>query len=217
MSERRAKYLDAIIRETADDGHAPLNAVAWNDPENELVSLTDYFSNSEFWLRTYSTDEYARAVWHLAGTASYDFFRPVFDPAIEWSIREAAILAVTPLFENFFTKYCTPKCSHGTVRAIPGENINLICYMFWDICPLHPDMCDDQDHAYTDSCFDVLARILAIDHVACQEAALHGLGHWAHRHGDRSAAIINRALRAPRPVPEVLESYARRAMVGDVM
>jgi len=28
-----------------------------------------------------------------------------------------------------------------------------------------------------------MRSILAIDHVACQESALHGLGHWHWQHG----------------------------------
>ncbi len=38
-----------------------------------------------------------------------------------------------------------------------------------------------------------MARTLAIPHLACQEGALHGLGHWQRAYPDRVAAIVDGA------------------------
>jgi hypothetical protein len=65
----------------------------------------------------------------------------------------------------------------------------------------------------------MLRSILAIDHVACQESALHGLGHWCKRGNDTSKveAIIDDFLRRnPKARPELRE-YALRARTGMVM
>jgi hypothetical protein len=65
---------------------------------------------------------------------------------------------------------------------------------------------------------DVLTATLALGSIACQEAALHGLGHW-HWRGDRSqvAPIVDAFIaRNPGARPELL-TYARAARGGCVL
>jgi hypothetical protein len=58
---------------------------------------------------------------------------------------------------------------------------------------------------------DVMERTLALDSPACQEGALHGLGHVQEYHPDRVAAIIDRHL----PHLHVgLQEYAQSARTG---
>jgi hypothetical protein len=57
---------------------------------------------------------------------------------------------------------------------------------------------------------------LAIPHIACQEAALHGLGHWRCAYPERVEAIIGAFLARSRSLSAELEAYAKQARVGRV-
>jgi hypothetical protein len=59
-----------------------------------------------------------------------------------------------------------------------------------------------------------MQSILAIDHVACQESALHGLGHWHHAHPGAVETIIDGFLKTERPA--ALREYAQAARTGCV-
>jgi hypothetical protein len=54
----------------------------------------------------------------------------------------------------------------------------------------------------------VLCEVLQIPHLACQEAALHGLGHFARRDQPRVAAIIYRFLSDRPKIDPSIRNYA---------
>ena len=60
---------------------------------------------------------------------------------------------------------------------------------------------------------DVMEAVLRLTNPACQESALHGLGHMAHR-SDRALAIIDRFLANPAGQSPELLQYARAARTG---
>ncbi|GLV27376.1 hypothetical protein TomTYG45_38000 [Sphingobium sp. TomTYG45] len=59
-------------------------------------------------------------------------------------------------------------------------------------------------------------RILSQANIACQEAALHGLGHWASAYPSAVAAIIDQYLDADAGRRADLSAYARSARCGCV-
>jgi len=62
-----------------------------------------------------------------------------------------------------------------------------------------------------------MTNALALDSIACQESALHGLGHWHGAYPDEVEAIVDRFLAAhPTSRPELL-TYARSARSGCVL
>lgn len=64
---------------------------------------------------------------------------------------------------------------------------------------------------------EVMRSILAIDHVACQESALHGLGHGHHR--EQAAAverIVDEFLEREGNLRPELRKYAQAARIGCV-
>lgn len=69
-----------------------------------------------------------------------------------------------------------------------------------------------------DSAFLASMRaILAIDHVACQESALHGLGHWHHDHPAAVEGIIDEFLERKSSFRGELREYADSARAGCVL
>ncbi|HET9773114.1 MAG TPA: hypothetical protein VFS16_19630, partial [Acidimicrobiia bacterium] len=61
---------------------------------------------------------------------------------------------------------------------------------------------------------DVLEDVLAIEHAACQESAIHGLGHRIGRHPERAPAVLDRWLAADRARDPRLRNYAAAARTG---
>jgi len=62
-----------------------------------------------------------------------------------------------------------------------------------------------------------MADILTIDRVACQESALHGLGHWQRRWPTEVARIIDEFLARNANARAELLAYARSARGGCVL
>jgi hypothetical protein len=62
---------------------------------------------------------------------------------------------------------------------------------------------------------ETMQRTLALDSIACQEGALHGLGHWHRHHPVQVEEIIDGYTSAPHPVR--LENYALAARCGCVL
>ena len=59
----------------------------------------------------------------------------------------------------------------------------------------------------------LLSDILTMDSLACQESALHGLGHWSYYYRAKVRKIIAGFL-AGLPEGAALRAYARAAAVG---
>ena len=62
-----------------------------------------------------------------------------------------------------------------------------------------------------------MARVLGFKSIACQESALHGLGHWQRDHERQVNAIIDGFLKANRDIDSRLISYAHSARCGCVL
>jgi hypothetical protein len=86
--------------------------------------------------------------------------------------------------------------------------------MLWDMdgieCPAIRG-----DSEMLDASLSVFAFALELDHPACQESALHGLGHLALHNGEKTTPIIRDYLRFRKP-DEVLRDYAKNAISGYV-
>ena len=62
-----------------------------------------------------------------------------------------------------------------------------------------------------------MARILGFKSLACQESALHGLGHWQRDHDRQVSAVIDGFLVANPDIDTRLVSYANSARCGCVL
>ena len=64
-----------------------------------------------------------------------------------------------------------------------------------------------------DPIFEVLGAALSLSSIACQESALHGLGHLQSAHPDRVDHLIDKYLSRGKPTQE-LKDYAMAASAG---
>jgi hypothetical protein len=132
------------------------------------------------------------------------------------SARIEALQSIHTLYTDCFERRCEPVLSH---LDEPGSNpLNSVCYMMWDVSPLNYWK-DDPDAAfYYDRVVDLLDQVLALENQACQESALHGLGHTAaYARPGQVAAVIDRFLRLRKNLRPELAHYARCAVTGSVL
>lgn len=141
-------------------------------------------------------------------------------------IRDAGADSVTPaqrleiaaridrLWSQLFAARCSPALGHLSEEGGP---LNGVCYMFWDNF-LGIDVADPAERAALDAAFiEAMGRILVLPHAACQESALHGLGHWGGRGPGRRDALIGAYLSGRRAARPELMNYAESARRGCVL
>ncbi len=175
-----------------------------------LQRLTEVFECASTLLGHYEDESLDQAFWDLSSTVLVS----VRDESIEWAVRERFIRSFEPLFREFFAVRCRPVLGHLSEEGSP---LNSACYMWFDFDCWRFTI-DPLDGNPVDSAFLASMRaILAIDHVACEESALHGLGHWHHDHPVEVESIIDEFLACGPRLREDLREYACSARAGCVL
>lgn len=179
------------------------------DDRATLIKLTEIFEHPIVYLGSLAEPQVAQAFWDLSSCA----FHSLYDSLIEWDVCERFVQSFTILFRDYFAVRCEPVLGHRS----QGGRLNIACYMWWDFdcwCARH----DPLDRNRHDSAILAsMKSILAIDHAACQESALHGLGHWYRAHPQAVEEIIDEFLQRAPNVGDELRAYASNARCGCVL
>jgi hypothetical protein len=183
------------------------------DPAMIVAYLYKLFEGATALLQPYSDGQVAQGLRYLINNSLSNYMFPLMNPDVAWSDRQRAIRAMYVVFKGIFDPKCSPHLSHTLAESDPvGNPLNEVCYMWWDVCPLqgHPGPTAEEDFILaTEELVDpgprvdphaaeleveilsALERTLALDNVACQEAALHGLGHRQYKHAARVESVID--------------------------
>ena len=139
----------------------------------------------------------------------------LMDGSVPWTDRGRCIRSFYTLYEQCFAKRCTPHLSH---LDEPGAGpLNRVCYMWWDIIPVNGRPEDPTHRGMDQEILQVMESALQLNSIACQESALHGLGHWQLHYGSQVKEIINNFLRRNKAMREDLRLYALSARNGCVL
>ncbi len=158
-------------------------------------------------------EEINRGLWSVIG-ADVDYMRALLEPPVPWPQRKRVIELIPPFFSDFMTSRCDEHLSHQDRNEQGGRPLNSICYMWWDCMPTWGS---DEGGKSTEMHHTLIAcmeQILAIPHMACQESALHGLGHWSGQYPDEVARIVDAYLVRNPNLPDGLKNYALSARCG---
>lgn len=143
------------------------------------------------------------------------------------------------LYRDLFAKHCALTLSHVDSSENP---LNGVCYMWWDILPWgdyedlaradgSPPEDDDELGALHSravpekfaqfrflhlAMLETLREILRIDHPACREGALHGLGHLQEIYPREVSQIVQEFLSREKALSADLVAYANAAAEGAV-
>jgi len=182
------------------------------DPALTVGWMTQLFRQPSS-LAPFSREQVGQGLWFLLGDGSPGGFgRLIYDPAVELEVRLACIRE-TP---SFFAKYVAVQCTRPVpiYRARDSDDLELICFMWWDLWPQHEPGPDSE--TVDSAVCDALMAIATLPSVACVESALHGLGHRHARDAQRTQKIISSLLRQAKDWPIELMQYAEAALRGTV-
>ena len=191
----------------------------WDGPPDLTVEyLTRTFQNAVTVLQPYTNAQLKQGLWWLVGGT--DYFHCFFDEATPWTLRERGLESIYNLFEQCFALRCLPNHLSHLDRGQEGEPLNTVCYMWWDIIPIHghPSAPLRSPKAKIDEvCLDVMAQILKLNSDACRESALHGLGHWSLYYENDTTGIIDHFLARERNLAPGLRRYAQQTRSGAIL
>ena len=181
-------------------------------PEQAVDYLARVFESPEPLVEEFSDSQIAQGLHYLVDNGAGGYCRFLTDVSVPIDARTACIEAFSTLFARLFQPRCEPVLSH---LDEPGGNaLNRICYMWWDIMPIFPAGARAGADPIYEACLAEMRETLRLPNPACQESALHGLGHWAGAYPEFAAATIDAYLAAnPKLRPE-LARYAEAARAG---
>ena len=184
------------------------------EPRTGIAYLTRLFANGPEVLQYFSDAQIAQGLTGLIDTMAVGDQPWMRDPATPAEERAAVWPAIATFFEAVLAPRCEPLLGHLATET--RRPINTVTYMWWESFPGFANPDDPQRALVDDAELSCLERILTLDSIACQEAALHGLGHWVRRE-PRCAEIIDRYLASNGAAVPDLESYAEAARSGCIL
>lgn len=203
MTTRYQEWLNHVFSED------PCEFDASETEVSQLIEDTFRFSGRD--LSQFSDERVNEGVWSISSPAGSDHSFALRSDAVPLEARLSAISSIKILYRDCFATRCTRTLSH--LDEQPSSPLNAICYMFWDVSPLSYLEGRPDESVLADACFSVLADTLAIDHIACQEAAIHGYGEFHFQYPDRVEDAMNRFLQT-RISDSRLRTYAENARIG---
>lgn len=156
----------------------------------------------------------AGALHWIFDSAEPLMFRCIGDPAIPQTTRLALVAGLARLYAEVIAPRCPPVLGH---LSEDGGPLASTAYMLFDLICIDPPGVAAEAAALDAAMIETMGRILALPHAVCQEAALHGLGHWRERAPARAAALIDAFLAQGRAARPELVAYARAARGGCVL
>src|SRR5262245_3874442 len=89
--------------------------------------------------------------------------------------------------------------------------------MWWDEFPCIALLCDPNLERLSGTALATMEDILGLGPIACQESALHGLGHWELQHASEVARIIDAFVLSKTELDPRLLAYANAARCGRIV
>jgi len=198
-----------------DYGEHP-GELIWNDlekPGETVAYMTRLFENATEVLKPYSDLQIANGLWFLIN----DMANAPASEMVSKGQRVALAKSIYVLFEQIFGPRCDARLGHSLTTQDDVNPLNTVCYMWWDIF-FFPAPDDKYKLETMHEVLRVMQKTLALDSIACQEAGLHGLGHWWQGGQEMVETIIDGYLKANKGRLSVeLEAYAISARGGCVL
>ena len=207
---------DHPVDETKKAWYWDIDRDWWDEvPADVIRFLTQAFENAEEVFKPYSDAQLNQGLWFIADNSCSDHMFALLDESVPWPEQKRCIYSIHQLYEQCFAERCTPHLSHIDE---PGTGpLNMVCYMWWDIIPISGHPGDPVWEEFDQDILNVMGSTLQLDSIACQESALHGLGHWQRQYPERVGDIINSFSMSHRDLQKELETYMKNAFVGYVL
>lgn len=183
-------------------------------PQQAIQYLTRLFQAPDRLAGQFTDGQIGQGLYYLVDNGAGGYCRFLTDDAVPLDLRVACISAMATLFARLFHPRCVPVLSHKDEAA--GNQLNGICYMWWDVAPIGAAATPARTDPIHEACLSVMKECLKLANPACQESALHGLGHWAHAYPEFAQCAIDAYLSSNPSLRPELQAYALAARSGCV-
>jgi hypothetical protein len=183
----------------------------WPPSAQDLAHLTRLFRDPVGALEGLSDEEIGVGLWSVLDSGGAGTVLALNDAALPLDDRIACVAAIRTLYRDLFLPRCAERLGHLSEQ---DGRLEMICYMFWDVASFGGPAGEREGNLLEDAVLDVLEDTLYFEHAACQESAIHGLGHRIGRHPDRAPAVLDRWLRSGPVRDPRLRTYANAARTG---
>lgn len=181
----------------------------------EMEYIARLFASPVESTKNYSAEQTKVGLRYLITEMDGDLYE-LFNQDISLELRIQVVKDMYTVFEQLFAPRCTPKlCQYAKSGSL--NPLNSICFMWWDIIMLYGKSGEPHREIFDSYCIDVMEQTLRLESIACQEAALHGLGHWNHAYPERIKKIIEDFLERTPDIDPDLHEYALAAHYGMVL
>lgn len=177
--------------------------------------MTKLFESPLFLCRYYSIPQIAQGLWYLACSATSNHMYCIHDNTVPRRDRIRLVTSFHDLFALLFAAKCANYFSSAGHGPEPASPLNTICFMWWDLLPLSSRIDASNDKQIRNVALETLQRTLRLASWPCQEAALHGFGHYKSWDLSLTSGAINAYL-ARNDIPPELRSYAAHVRDGIV-
>lgn len=179
------------------------------------AALEQVFVRAGELVERYGRERVATGLWYIAQPLTVKYSHALWDESSDEAAATAAIRAMYSLYRDLFAQHCVEAASAGPASA--ANPLNDTCYMWFDLIGLdHLDKRPLPGRRLAVA-VETLGRILAIPHIACQESAIHGLGHVAQADPAMARPALDRILRGGQGVPSELRAFAEAAREGRML
>lgn len=192
-----------------------LDADWWDpEPEEAVRYITRLFTDAPEALEWFSDDQIAQGFTYLMNTMASGDNGWFYSQTVPEQARWECVEAMQPLFRELFAPRCQPLLSH--LSETEPVSLNGVVYMWFDVLPSFALPDDPAFDRLNLALVRTMGVILDLDSLACQESALHGLGHWHRFHAQAVERMIDQYLASGAAARGELLTYARAARCGCV-
>lgn len=183
-------------------------------PATTVDYMTQLFENAASVLRPFSDAQVNQGLNYLVNSSCSSYVFALLDQDVAWPDRYRCIQSIYTLFESCLAVRCSEHLSH--LDETGANPLNDVTYMWWDVIPICGEPDNKLRRKKDKPVLGVLQQILSLNSLACQESALHGLGHWHPEYPQQVNKIIDSFLAKHRRMRPELEQYAIDARRGYV-
>jgi hypothetical protein len=225
-------WISHIFDHDDPDWHWDMDVPLWDyeaEPKRTLEILNRLFEAPEFLVAQFTPNQIGAGLNFLVNNSCSNYAFVLLNHSLPIEDRTRCLKNIATMYETVLAKICMRTAHHNEQTWPPAHTrADSLCFMFWDAFPMYSHtrnhhgqplkvIENEEDNSKIEAaCLDAMERTLAIDHIACQEGALHGLGHWQMFYPERVVPIIDRYLASSHAQPE-LTNYAQSARTGSVL
>jgi hypothetical protein len=215
------QWIDDIFDRPVEDPYQASYRRRWleQSPAVALEYVARLFENPCGYLSGYSDEQIGQGIYIVVSQSCSDHFSFIAGGDVDLALRKRCIRSL----ENLSRELFAPRCSENV--WIYTKPLNQTCDLLWDLVVYGTNSTDwnsdgvrwgVRNPEIDEEVLDTLSRIVAIPNVACQQSALHGLGHLVDFAG-LGSTVIQRYLDDNPDLRDDLRRYAENALLGRVM